>query len=167
MQVLLGQSAAALVQSGNVYRVVPIAEAAVTGTPGADGVAGSLVIPLRYASADSLVKVLQPFVTANGRLVADPGRNAVLISGEPSARNSLASLVQTFDVDQLAGQSYAMLPVTSGDAKDFATAMQEALRGGQKRRARGARAGDPAGAAERGAHRGTAAALHRRGAPGL
>jgi general secretion pathway protein D len=129
LQVLLGQSQAALVQSAGLYRVVPVAEAAVSGT-GSDDTAGSIVIPLRYASADALVKVLQPFVTSNGRLIADAGRNAVLVSGEPTARASLISLVDSFDVDQLAGQSYAMLPVTSGDAKDFASALQDALRGG-------------------------------------
>ena len=46
---------------------------------------------------------------------------------------------RAFDVDQLAGQSYALLPVTSGDARDFAAALQDALRGqgGRQVEARG------------------------------
>jgi general secretion pathway protein D len=39
------------------------------------------------------------------------------------------SLVAAFDIDILARQSYALLPVSSGDAKDFAGALQDAFRG--------------------------------------
>jgi general secretion pathway protein D len=130
LQTLLAQSGAALVQNGSLYRVVPAAEAATAGVAGSDATAGSTIIPLRYASAEALVKVLQPFATQGAKLAADPGRNAILVAGEPNARAALAGLVEGFDVDQLAGQSYAMLPVTSGDAKDFATALQDAMRGG-------------------------------------
>lgn len=90
--------------------------------------AGAAVVPLRYAQADDLAKVLQPFVGAGGRIAAVPGSNALLVSGEPDARNSLVELVRAFDIDALAGQSYALLPVTSGGARDFATQMQDALR---------------------------------------
>ena len=37
--------------------------------------------------------------------------------------------MKAFDIDVLAGQSYALLPVSSGDVKDFATALQDAFRG--------------------------------------
>jgi general secretion pathway protein D len=39
----------------------------------------------------------------------------------------LASLVQAFDIDALAGQSYELFPVNTGDAKDFASAFSAAL----------------------------------------
>ena len=65
------------------------------------------------------------------RSTADPGRNVLLISGDPATREALINLVGAFDVDVLAGQSYALFPVTSGNAKDFATAMTEAMRASQ------------------------------------
>ena len=55
--------------------------------------------------------------------------NALLISGDPQAREGLIGLVQAFDVDVLARQSYALLPVSAGDVKDFASALQDAFRG--------------------------------------
>ena len=43
---------------------------------------------------------------------------------------ALMALVQAFDVDILSGQSYALLPISAGSAKDFATSMTDALRAG-------------------------------------
>ncbi len=70
-----------------------------------------------------------PTLARVARSVADPGHNALLIGGEPQARESLQGLVQAFDTDILARQSYALLPVNTGDVKDFASALQDAFRG--------------------------------------
>ncbi|NOG73697.1 type II secretion system secretin GspD [Roseicella sp. DB1501] len=127
LQALLAQNGATLVQSGALYRVLPAAQAAAAS--GGEGLAGSVVVPLRHASAEELAKVLQPYAGDGNRIIADPGRNALLIGGDPQARDSLVGLVRSFDIDMLAGQSYALLPVGAGEVKDLATAMQEALRG--------------------------------------
>jgi general secretion pathway protein D len=140
LQTLLAQDGAALVQSNGLYRVVANAGAATNGpaggpqggTPvslGGDAVSGSSVIPLRYAAAEDLARILTPFVAGGARITPDPGRNALLISGDPNVRDTLVALVQAFDIDLLAGQSYALFPATSGDAKDFAASLQDALRG--------------------------------------
>lgn len=127
LESLLAQNGAALVQSGALYRVVPAAQAVTAAGSGAT--AGSVVLPLRYASAEDLAKVLQPFVGAGGKIVADPGRNALVVAGDPESREGLIGLVRAFDIDILARQSYALLPVTSGDVRDFASALQDAFRG--------------------------------------
>jgi general secretion pathway protein D len=128
LESLLAQNAAALVTDGALYRVVPVAQA-LTSAASQAGTAGAVVVPLQYASAEDLAKVLQPYVGEGGKVTAEPGRNALLIGGNPQAREGLIGLVKAFDVDILAGQSYAMLPVTNGDVKDFASAMQDAFRG--------------------------------------
>jgi general secretion pathway protein D len=128
LQVLLSQNGATLVQLGGIYRVAPAAEATTAGVAGSDISAGSLVVPLKFASAEALAKLLTPLAGTAAKIGADPGRNALLISGEPGARASMVTLAETFDVDILAGQSYALLPVPSGDPKDFASAMQDAFR---------------------------------------
>lgn len=107
-------------QAGGVARIVPLASV---------GAAGSTVVALRYVSADELVKVLQPLAGANARIAAEPWRNAVVIAAPPGQAEPLVELVRSFDVDELAGQSYAVLPVTSGNARDFAEALRAALRG--------------------------------------
>ena len=128
LESLLAQNGAALVSSGSVFRVVPAAQA-VTSAATTPGTAGAVIVPLRYASAEDLAKILQPYVGEGGKIAADPGRNALLIAGEPAARDGLIGLVRAFDVDVLARQSYALLPVASGDVKDFASALQDAFRG--------------------------------------
>jgi general secretion pathway protein D len=105
---------------------VPQAQA--LAAAGSSSAAGSIVVPLHYTSADDLAKVLQPFVGAGGKIVPDPARNALLIAGDPEARDNLLQLVRSFDIDTLSGQSYALLPVHAGDAREFATALQEAFK---------------------------------------
>ena len=138
LQALLGQSGASLQQAGGLYRVVAGVPAGTAPGPGAAGstgalagsdlVSGSTVVPVRYASAEDLARVLQPFIGSGARIIADPARNVLLISGEPGARGTLLSLIQAFDIDILAGQSYVLLPADTGDAKDFAQALQDAFR---------------------------------------
>jgi general secretion pathway protein D len=131
LNAVLAQNGAAVTEAGGLYRVVPAAAAAgAAGLAGSPDVAGGSLIPLRYAAAEDLAKVLQPYAGQGGKIVADPGRNAVLVSGDPATRQALAALVDAFDVDALAGQSYALLPVTTGGAKDFATSLTDAFRSG-------------------------------------
>jgi len=128
LQVLLAQNAAAMVEANGIYRIVPVTEAATAGIAGSETAAGDVVLPLRFVAAEPLAKLLTPFAGATAKIAADTGRNALLISGDPAARDALVALAQSFDVDALAGQSYALLPVTNGDPKDFASAMQDTFR---------------------------------------
>ena len=120
LETILGSVGAALVRADGLYRVVPAATA---------GGAGALVVPLNYVSADDLSKVLQPLAGANAKIAAEPDLNTLLISGDPGQVQSLTALVKGFDTDALAGQSYAVLPVASGSAKDFADAMTDSFHG--------------------------------------
>jgi general secretion pathway protein D len=131
LEALLAQNGATLLVANGLYRVVPSASpAASAAVASGAGLSGNAVVPLRYASAEDLARVLQPYAGNNGRIVADTTRNVLLVGGEPAVRESLVTLIHAFDVDILAGQSYALLPVGSGDPKDFASALQTALRGG-------------------------------------
>ncbi len=129
LQVLLGQAGATLLTSGPLYRVVPAGSAQPAGLATAPGDGGGQVIPLQYASAGDIARILQPFVTQGTRLAAVPGSNSVVISGDPTSRAALEGLISALDVDTLSGQSLALLPVDEGDAKDVATALQQALNG--------------------------------------
>jgi general secretion pathway protein D len=129
LQMLLAEDNATLIQNGDVFRVAPSASAGVPSFAADSEGAGGTVIPLQYANAEQLAKVLQPVVGAGARVMAEAGRNAVIVVGEPDARSALAGLVRSFDTDLLAGQSYALLPVPSGDAKDLASTMETAFRG--------------------------------------
>jgi general secretion pathway protein D len=128
LQTLLAQCNAVLVRSNGVYRVM--ASDAATITPDFttdDALGGAVLVPLHYAQAAALAQTLQPFDTSNARVIAAVDENALIVEGDPSSRSALVNLIEAFDVDELAGQSYELFPVTSGDAKDFGAAFSAAL----------------------------------------
>jgi general secretion pathway protein D len=130
LQTLLAQNQAVLVQTNGLYRVMPSDKASASPLLAGDAsLGGAAVIPLHYAQAADLAQVLQPYVANGGGIIADPGQNALLVEGDPATRAALTNLIQAFDVDELAGQSYELFPVVSGDAKDFATAFTSAFGG--------------------------------------
>jgi general secretion pathway protein D len=129
LQSLLAQNGATLVEQHGIYRVLPLAAAA--GVAGGEGTAGGMMVPLRYAGAEDMAKALQPYAQGGARIIAVPSSNALVISGEPPQRDALAELVRAFDIDVLAGQSYALFPVTTGDAADMADALKQSFRAQQ------------------------------------
>jgi general secretion pathway protein D len=129
LQDLLTQTNAVLVIDRGLYQILPTSSAAtrpVLGDIGQDA-GGGQIVPLHYVSAKELVKLLDPFIAHGGRVVPDPSRNAVVIAGDPLTRRTLTDLIASFDVDILAGQSFALLPVTSGAPSKVATDLQKAL----------------------------------------
>lgn len=118
LEMLLNQNGATLVQSGTLYRVMPTKAATSSPALAGGSSAGGELVPLRYASAVELAKMLQPMVGQGGngqegtvKVVADAGHNALVISGDAGARGAVAALVRGFDTDMLAGQSFALFPV--------------------------------------------------------
>ncbi len=126
LQVLLAQVGAALTESGGLYRIQTAASASSAGL-GSGSASGATVVPLHSTSADALAKVLQPYAGASAKIVADPAANAIIVNSEPQQRQAIVDMIRAFDVDTLAGQSFALLPVDAGDAKDFATALEKTL----------------------------------------
>ena len=127
LETLLNQNGATLTQSGGLYRVIPSAVALTEPSMAGDVTFGSQVEELHYTSARDLARVLQPFVGDGARVIADPNRNALLISGEPAARATIVSMIRAFDTDMLANQSYALFPVTSDDPGKVASDLQKAF----------------------------------------
>jgi len=129
LQTLLAQNGATINEQNGLYRVLPSnGPGANASLVGADGIgSGTQMVTLRYASAKDLAKVLEPFVSEGGKVSPDPTHNALVVSGDPSARESLVGLIRAFDIDLLAGQSYAVFPVTNGDPTKAATELSKAF----------------------------------------
>jgi len=128
LQTLLAQCSAVLVRSNGLYRVMTTDQSTTTlDLTTDDALGGALLVPLHYVQAASIAQTLQPFAGPGVRIVPAADENAVIVEGDPSNRAALVNLIEAFDVDQLAGQSYELFPVTSGDAKDFGAAFSAAL----------------------------------------
>jgi general secretion pathway protein D len=129
LETLLNENGATLAVRDGVYAVVPLQAGATRNlVSGANAVgAGTQVVPLRYASAKDLAKVLEPYVAEGGKVTPDPAHNALVISGDAAVRQTLAGLVRAFDIDILAGQSYALFPVSDTDVAKRAGELERVL----------------------------------------
>jgi general secretion pathway protein D len=129
LETLLNENGATLIERNGVYAVVPLAAGQTHNlVTGANAVgAGTQVVGLRYASAKDLAKVLEPYVAEGGKVTPDPARNAIVISGDAAVRQTLVGLVRAFDIDILAGQSYALFPVGDTDVAKRAGEVERVL----------------------------------------
>jgi general secretion pathway protein D len=129
LEALLNQNGATLVRRDGVYAVVPIA-AGIGGNAvsAANAIgAGTAVVPLRYVSAKDLAQILTPYVSNGGKIAADPADNALIVSGDEMVRRTLTALIRAFDIDLLAGQSYALFPAGENDPKKLAAELEGVL----------------------------------------
>ncbi len=126
LESLLAENGAALSVRDGIYEVLPAAKATAQGMAPSEAALGATteIVPLRYATARDLAKTLQPYIGEGARLMPASGANALLVTGTASARTSLIALIRTFDVDFLAGQSYAIYPVKSDDPSKVAAELQ-------------------------------------------
>ncbi len=128
-ETVLNQNGATLVERDGVYRVMPAgggAALATIATPEAVG-SGTQIVPLRFASAKDLATVLEAYVAEGGKITADPGRNALIVSGPAAVRRTLIEMIRAFDIDTLAGQSYALFPVRNGNPDKLAAELEKAF----------------------------------------
>jgi general secretion pathway protein D len=119
---MLRSNGLALVQSRGLYRIAAMDDAAKAGL-GAPSIQdragyGIRLFPLRYASADELKNVFESFMPAGATLKADTSRNLLIASGPMADLDGLAGLIGQFDVDWIAGMSFAIFPLKVGEAKD-------------------------------------------------
>ena len=129
LETLLNQNGATVIEKNGVYAVVPIARGNATNAVSNPDVlgAGTQVVALRYAAARDLAKMLEPYIAEGGKITADQGRNALIVSGDQAVRQTLVSLVRAFDIDILAGQSYALFPVGDSDPAKVANELERVL----------------------------------------
>jgi general secretion pathway protein D len=129
LQGLLEQAGGTMTYRNGIFRISDATDEAVIPpivgqeTPGG----GTQIIQLRYASARQLLTVIEPYVGDGAKIAADTGRNVLLVTGSASARQSVADLISVFDVDYLAGQSYALFAARSGDPTKLAADLTAAL----------------------------------------
>lgn len=124
----LEANGAALLRSGGSYRVVPLEGALQAGPPVSLRAAGAIpgpgfaivALPLTFARAADLQRVLQPLSPRGGAVVADEARNILLLAGTGAQLTTLLETAQSFDVGWIQNQSMALLPLDSAPAASVA-----------------------------------------------
>jgi general secretion pathway protein D len=120
-----------LVKRGDVYTIVPIAEAKrepqLVGP--SDPAYGTEAVPLHYVSATELKKLLDPLVPDGAISQVDVGRNMLLITGSAGERESIRGLIEEFDVNWLHGMSFQMYVPKHTDSKVILPELDQLLNG--------------------------------------
>jgi len=125
LEAALRVQGAALIAANGGYNVVPLKDAprqitalqtAGERRPGY----GIKIVPLQYVSAAEMEKLLRPFALDGAILRVDESRNLLLLAGPSQELATLTGVVQTFDVDWLAGMSFAVFPLEYASARTIA-----------------------------------------------
>ena len=114
LEMLLRWNGATLIWREGKYHVVPIGEA-VRGNlvPRLDSAAQAqgyevMAVPLKYLSPAKMSELLQPYARADGIFSADNARGLLFIAGTQFELQNYLQIIESFDVDWLAGMSVGM-----------------------------------------------------------
>ncbi len=136
LEEILRVNGAALVLSDGLYKVVPIEDALASGVsprlrlPRGSPAGGFSIqiVPLRYIAAGEMENIIASFVGADSVLRADVARNLLVLAGTRQELLTLLEIVGIFDVDRMAGMSFALFPLESVDAKSLTEDLEKVFR---------------------------------------
>jgi len=135
LEQFLAVNGAALVKENGTFKIVPLENAGkgiaapqvAPPPPSSDGSFGTYIFPLKFASATTLSKVLEPFVPKGRELRIDSTRNVLIFPGTSAEARNLQDLISTFDVDLMKGMSFAIFPVEFADPETLASELTRIL----------------------------------------
>jgi len=128
LETILRINGAAMVQVGDLYRIVPLTSVPqlpieprvnAKDLPDDEQTVLNLVF-LKYATAPELSKLLEPFLGESGKLMTyDPANLLLILDNSRNMRRTM-ELIAMFDSDTLAGQRVRLFDVTNGKPSDIA-----------------------------------------------
>jgi general secretion pathway protein D len=135
LQAAFRMAGAAVIEVDGAWRVVPLADAPRQGELVSPEVLeraklpgfGMQVVALRYVSADEMQHLLEPIVPQGSIVRVDQARNLLILGGSPQEIDAMREQIATFDVDWLAGMSFALVPLKIADAKSVADELQDVV----------------------------------------
>jgi general secretion pathway protein D len=123
------------VPKDNIYRIVPIKDAArmpIASRLGSDSRTGSKsgrfmiqLVELDSIAASEMAKVLEPFISANGTIVTLEDANVLMVVDQPENVDKVLRMVDTFDTDIFREVKYRFYPLQYADAESLANILGE------------------------------------------
>lgn len=121
--------------AGGGYRLIPGGDAQGNGTTAAasdqQNGYGISVVPLRYTSAQTILKLLDSFAIKPGMARADIGHNLILVQGTGPERQSAVDAILNFDVDWMRGQSVGIYPIENATADAIIKELSKIIASGE------------------------------------
>ncbi|HMN72280.1 MAG TPA: type II secretion system secretin GspD [Rhodoblastus sp.] len=125
----------ALVRDAHGYSITPAGEAMGTGVvDGGNSLQagyGVTVIPLRYVSAQTVVKLLEGFSVKPGAIKSDSSGSILIVAGSAAERRMALDTVANFDADWMRGQSVGVYPLQSATPEPIVSELEKILDSGE------------------------------------
>jgi len=127
----------AMVQVGDIYRIVPMADAArlpikpsinQRDLPDSEQIVLNLIF-LKYANVDELTKLLDPFMGENSKTWAYPPANLLLILDSARSMRRTMELISLFDNDTFAGSRVKLFETEHARPSELAKEIDTIFKG--------------------------------------
>ncbi|MCP5130103.1 MAG: type II secretion system secretin GspD [Pseudomonadales bacterium] len=87
----------------------------------------TIIVPLQYISASNMAEILQPVADPAAFVRVDNVRNLLMLAGTSAQLQGWLDMVQTFDVDMLAGMSVGIFRLENSSAEEVNQAISAVL----------------------------------------
>lgn len=121
LQSVLRINGATAEKVGNIYRIVPLAQAAKTPSDVFGGASANtlpkddrmmtLITPLRFVFAGDMAKLLTPFLSDGGNIAVHEGGNILILQDTSLNVKRLTDILEQFDSPALAKERLRLVPV--------------------------------------------------------
>lgn len=132
LETVLAMNRGALVAEGATYKIVPATGGRVGGV-NIDYVAeqrrigpgyGVAMVPLKFVSADTMIRMLASFTGEENAAQASVHKNLLILRGSSRERQSLIEVATMFDVDWMKGQSAGIYVLKSASPPEIIGELQ-------------------------------------------
>ena len=87
----------------------------------------NVIVPLQHIGAPEMAGILKPVATETAFVRIDTKRNLLVLAGTQMQIDGWLDIVTTFDIDQLAGTSVGIFPITRGEVEDVFAELEHIL----------------------------------------
>ena len=141
MEVILRLNGVAIIEESELYRIIPISDLSREPSEikiGRKMIAGELrgkallqIVPLNYVQSSEIVKLINPFVSANAVIVDVPKANHIIIADTDANVKRILQLIEYFDaeVKEKKGIRVFVYHVQNTKAKDLVSMLQQIFLG--------------------------------------
>ena len=135
LETILKMNGATMIKSGNFYQIVPAntavrnpieVQSALPAVAPDDQIIVQ-VVAMKYVAADEMTKLLTPFLSESGNIVAQGG--LLLITDRRSNLRKLLDIIDNFDSRAFQGERVRILPIKNSKVKDVADDLKTVFTG--------------------------------------
>ncbi len=131
----LRMSNVTLVRDNSGYRLIPAADATGSGfvdtADNTEAGFGISAVPLRYVSAQAMLKLLDGFGVKPNAVRVDNARNLMVIQGTGPERQAAVETILSFDGDWMRGQSVGVFPVRNATPEPIIAELEKVMDSGE------------------------------------